>query len=56
MREAENAIKRSFFFNGFFKKLVGFIERVVVIVNRPRPLVEAEIGCVVEALDAWTWG
>ena len=52
--EAEDAVEGAFLFDGLEEEVVGFLDRLLVVVNGPWPFVEAEVGPFVEAADAGT--
>lgn len=55
VREAEDAVEGTFLFDGLHEKVIGLQDRLFVILDRPWPVIEAEVWTFVESANAGTW-
>ena len=55
VREAEDAVEGAVLFDGLREKVIGFQDRLFVILDPPWPVIEAEVWTLVESTNAGTW-
>ena len=53
--EAEDSVERAVLFDGLVEKIIGFHDRLLIVLYRPWPVIEAEVWAFVETADARTW-